>query len=175
MRKNGSSTIAAIAALAALAAFAGCAGGGGGGDAGVISEALVSDGAGCRIRAEVDSGHEVPGGVCLAFVDFDLIDTEGNELDIDFLTFPGLLPAGKRYSLDLRICRGRPEPLVPQAVEETAGSDRFGPPRVFLMQGADRCPTAPSPDAFQGRAVSAMEEVSCEEISRLVTNVGGGC
>jgi len=166
MRKKGSPT---IAATAVFVAFGGCGGGGGGG-AGVISEELVSDGTGCRIQAKVDAGGEASVGSCLAFVDFDLFDAEGNDLEIDFLTFSGFLPGGKRYSLDLRICRGRPEYLV-----RPAGADQFLPPRVFLLQGADRCPTAPSPEAFQGREISEMEEVPCEEIGRLETSVLGGC
>jgi hypothetical protein len=170
MTGKNSSTFAGGVALAVSLLLQGCGGGGG---AKTVSEALVPDAAGCRIQAKVDTGDEPDlfGGSCLVFVSFQLFDAAGNKLEHETLdpTVLGdlrLYPPGKHVRFDLRICRG--ERL--SSLENPPGT-----PIAFLVPDADHCPEGTVFPAFWGdvRLKEPLQEVSCDELSRVDVEVGG--
>jgi hypothetical protein len=166
------SSVAGFVSFMILTALGGCGGGGGGGggDAKVLSEALVPDNpSGCAIEAEVDTGDDVHDveGLCIVFVDFHLFDTAGNELGISRPLFS--LRPEQSVSLHLQICRGEIAPAVP---EVEVASDRTS---LFLIPDADHCPSGPTAPGPVGDVPlqRPLAEVSCEQISRLQTEVLG--
>jgi hypothetical protein len=150
--------VAVLAAgyLASLGGLGGCGGGsGGGGGEGprVIFQALVADGpSACTIQAEVDGGS---GANCGGIAGFELFDADGSELNIDALSNVFLLPVDRRASFALRICR-----------YQTGG--------VALIPENDSCSTVPTflnPETLV--LYPPPRDVSCEEFSRVQTNVIG--
>jgi hypothetical protein len=171
MGRRASKVAAAWATLATALLLQACGGGGGDGgkDAKVISEALVPDGpSSCSVEAQVYTGpdvHELE-GTCLVFVDFALVDPSGNELNVVQPLFT--LPPQRTFNFDLQICSGQRGTQIPGV-----GVFPAGLPSLFLIPDVDRCPSGtkidvPVPDTF---LVRPLQEVSCEDISRVQTTV----
>lgn len=170
MKGKRASTVTAWATLAAALLVQACGGGGGGErDAEVISEALVPDGpSSCNVEAQVYTGPDVhePEGTCVVFVDFALFDSSGNELNVTQSL--SLLPPQQTISFNLRICSGQRGIQMPGV-----GEFPSGPTSLFLIPNVDRCPSGtkidvPVPDTS---LVRPPQEVSCQELSRVQTNV----
>jgi hypothetical protein len=161
-----------LAISLAAAVLAGC--GGGGSDAKVVSEGLVASGpSGYVIQAEVDTGPDAhdPGGVCLAFVAFHLFDGAGNEFPVqDEL---GFLQPDEHLNLRERICRGQVQPL---GLADQNLADDASTQSLFLVPNADACPagtTAPGVLGIDVQLARPLQEVSCETIRRVETEVVG--
>jgi hypothetical protein len=164
--------IAVWATLATVLVLQACGGGGGGGgrDAAVLSEALVPDGpSSCSVESRVYTGPDVhdPGGTCIVFVDFALFDPSGNELNVTQPLLLGL-PPEQTVDLSLHICSGQRGLNTPPL-----GEVATGPPSLFLIPNVDGCPSGtvvdvPVPNTY---LVRPPEEVSCETIGRVQTNM----
>jgi hypothetical protein len=171
--------IAVWATLATVLVLQACGGGGGGGggDAAVVSEALVPDGpSSCSVEAQVYTGPDIPPnssslpeepiGTCVIPVSFALFDTNGNELPVTQPLY--VLPPEQTFTFQLHICSGQRGLNTPPL-----GEVATGPPSLFLIPNVDGCPSGtvvdvPVPNTY---LVRPPEEVSCETIGRVQTNM----